>query len=174
MNEHKYKIGDLVKVIHTDWPSKAPVDSVQQVARVHPDGHSVYLNPTGQEELFFYGSEVKPAWSVKDVKVGDTVRATKVTEGRVSYVYEDGDFEINGDTVWITHGNTTVELVEAAKPVIPKVGDSFTPGLPVGTVLKTHWSSAFRTTHGWVFSDKSESSEDSFSPNWKIDYLPGA
>lgn len=170
----RYEVGDWVKILRSDWPSEFAVGDIVQVKRAAPvPASGAYLDDN--RDRYFTGYELEPAenpWTVADVKVGDTVRATKVTEGVVSFVYEDGDFDIGNDIISLRHGNTTVELVEAAKPVPPKVGYSFTPGLPVGTVIKTNWASAFRTTEGWVFSDKSESSEDSFNSNWKIDYLP--
>lgn len=170
----KYKVGDLVKVLHSDWPHLIPDGSVKKVEHLHSRGDGVYLGST-EGELLFYDSEVEPDWSVADVTVGDRVKVTRVLEGRVDYVYSDGDFEVDGLMIGADNPTTTVELIEA-KPA-PKVGDGFTPGLPVGTVLQAigHPENLqFRGKNGWLGSEGGFNGEDSdWNPNvWKIIYLP--
>lgn len=167
----RYEVGDWVKVLRSDWPSEFPVGGVFQVKHTAPvPGSGAFLDD--DRDRYFTGYELEPAenpWTVADAKVGDKIRVSHEetvfqVDGKLAISTEYGYYALNG--------KYTFELIEAAKPA-PKVGDSFTPGLPVGTVLRTSWGrSAFRTSQCWVFSDKYEMSKDSFDSNWKIDYLP--
>lgn len=177
----KYKAGDLVKVIHTDYPSTIPAGSVLRVlSDPVPNEDGFYLSPDNNDLVdyrYFFDSEVEPAWNVADVKVGDKVKVTRVLEGRVDRVYTDGDFVVDGLMIGADNPTTTVELIEA-KPA-PKVGDGFTPGLPVGTVMQAlgHPENLkFRGKNGWLGSEGGFGGEDSdWNPNvWKIIYLPEA
>jgi len=61
----KYKVGDKVRVLHTDYPDEIPLGSVQTVSMVwsDPSDHDVRLSCARRpapDGLMFYAEEVEP------------------------------------------------------------------------------------------------------------------
>jgi hypothetical protein len=119
----RYKVGDIVQVLHTDWPANLPVGSMFAVQRVFDevDGVEITIDYNGSElDAYFYASEVALVIPVEDIQLLDAT--------------EDGHFELTDDEpvltateikprLCIVYGDTSI-MLDPNNPASRQFADS--------------------------------------------------
>lgn len=118
----EYKVGDKVKVIHTDYPHTIPIGSVKEVLWANSAG--LDLEGSNGTRLTFFNREVEPYKEevMNDkIEVGDTVEYTLSYMNKEQRVVES----IVGETLYFTNGKKNnikdLKLVSKAKQNMKEV-----------------------------------------------------